>query len=263
MLRTRSWRAIEMGRLKVMAEQRQLLRLPLPYQPPRRTRAWVLSVAVHICAVGLALWLMQRRLVPLPPTPERMVFIEPAPPPPPPLGVPAGAPMAPVVPVPPEAVVQPLKEVVKPHRLVAPRKVPRHPPPAALPSGAPEGSAGGVAGGVVGGEAGGKVGGVVGGHGDTPFPADRVEHPPVLLTRVLPTYPIAARVRNLEGRVVLRAVVDREGRVEEAIAVIESIPLLDPSAVDALRRWRFEPGRDRDGQPVRVLVDVPIRFQLR
>ena len=32
---------------------------------------------------------------------------------------------------------------------------------------------------------------------------------------------------------------------------------------EALRQWRFEPGRDRDGKTVRVLVDVPIRFQLR
>jgi protein TonB len=255
-----------MGSLNVMAERRPLLRLPLPYQPPRRKRAWALSVAVHIFAVGLVLWLMQRRLVPPPQAPDHMVFIEPAPPPPPPVGEPGGAPMAPAVPVPAQPIVEPRKEVVKPYKLAAPRKMPHRPPPptaAALPSGAAEGSAGGVVGGVVGGEAGGKVGGVVGGHGDAPFPADRVEHPPVVLTRVLPVYPIAARARNLEGRVVLRAVVDRDGHVEEAITVVKSIPLLDASAVGALRQWRFQPGRDRDGQPVRVVVDVPIRFQLR
>jgi protein TonB len=72
-----------------------------------------------------------------------------------------------------------------------------------------------------------------------------------------------ARARSLEGRVVLRAVVDRDGHVEEAVTVIESVPMFDGAAVDALRKWRFEPGRDRDGKTVRVLVDVPIRFQLR
>ncbi len=267
MLRTRSYRAIEMGSLNLMADQRHLLRVPLPHHPPRRTRAWALSVAAHMLALGVVLWLMQRTLLPPPPSLERMVFIEPAPPPPPPLGVPGGAPMAPAVPVPPQPLAAPPKQVVKPRRLVVPRKLPAPTPPAAPPQAAPsgdvEGSAGGVTGGVLGGEAGGKVGGVVGGHGDAPVPADRVEHPPVLLTRVLPVYPIAARARNLEGRVVLRAVVDRDGHVEEAITVIESVPLLDTSAVEALRCWRFEPGRDRDGRAVRVLVDVPIRFQLR
>ncbi len=266
MLRTRSCRAIEMGSLNLMADQRHLLRVPPPHHPPRRTRAWALSVAAHMLALGVVLWLMQRTLLPPPPSLERMVFIEPAPPPPPPLGVAGGTLVAPVVPVLPQPLAEP-KQVVKPRRLVVPRKLPAPTPPAARPQAAPsgdvEGSAGGVTGGVLGGEAGGKVGGVVGGHGDAPVPADRVEHPPVLLTRVLPVYPMAARARNLEGRVVLRAVVDRDGHVEEAITVVESVPLLDTSAVEALRRWRFEPGRDRDGRPVRVLVDVPIRFQLR
>ncbi len=72
-----------------------------------------------------------------------------------------------------------------------------------------------------------------------------------------------ARARSLEGRVVLRAVVGRDGRVEEAITVVESAPTFDAAAVTALRKWRFEPGRNRDGNAVRVVIDVPIRFQLR
>jgi len=113
------------------------------------------------------------------------------------------------------------------------------------------------------GAAGGQIGGIPGGRGDAPVPVDRVNHPPVLVTRVLPSYPSAARARNVEGRVVLRAVVDRDGRVEESITVMESVSPLDGAAIDALRRWRFEPGRDHDGHPVRVLIDVPVRFQLR
>ena len=62
---------------------------------------------------------------------------------------------------------------------------------------------------------------------------------------------------------VLRAVVDGEGRVEQDIVVAQSVPALDGAAVAALRRWRFAPGRDAAGRPVRVLIEVPIRFQLR
>jgi protein TonB len=64
--------------------------------------------------------------------------------------------------------------------------------------------------------------------------------------------------------VVVEAVVDRQGSVErERIRVTESIPLLDDAAVGALKNWRFKPGRDESGMPVRVLVQVPVRFRLR
>ncbi len=249
------------------AARHPVLAPPL-YPVPRRRSAWVVSVAAHVVVLGLGIWLVQRTVTAPPPEPVRMVYVEPVPPPPPPLGAPVSLPAAPVVPQP--VIEEPPKELPKAHepqRLVAPHK-PKHlvpPPPAAapVPQGAPEGSVGGVVGGAVGGEAGGQIGGIVGGHGNVPIPAGQVEHPPLVISRVLPVYPAMARARGIEGRVVLRAVVDRDGHVEEAITVIESVPLLDTSAVEALRRWRFEPGRDRDGRAVRVLVDVPIRFQLR
>ena len=241
------------------AESRPFPVPPLPSLTPQRSIAWALSLAGHAAVLGLGLWLVERGVTGPPPEPERMVYIEPAPPPPPPLGAPANAPSAPVV-------SQPV-EMQKPRRLVAPHKLKRvtlpSPAPAALPRGEPEGSVGGVVGGVVGGEAGGTMGGVVGGHGDAPILVDQVKHPPIIIARVLPVYPLAARARGLEGRVLLRAVVGRDGRVEEAIAVAESAPMFDASAIAALRQWRFEPGRDGQGKPVRVLIELPIRFQLR
>jgi len=238
----------------------------LPRWRPRRTHAWLVSFAAHAVVLGVLAVLLERAVVVPPAEPVRMVYIEPAPPPPPPLGAQTSAPSAPV---PAEPVLQKPKEIAQPQRLVVPRKAKpkaqraEPAPVVAVPHGEPQGEVGGVVGGVVGGEAGGKVGGVVGGHGDLPIPAGQVEHPPVPVRRVVPVYPPVARARNLEGRVVLRAVVDRDGRVEQAITVIESIPLLDAAAVDALRQWRFTPGQDRDGHTVRVLIDLPIRFQLR
>jgi protein TonB len=243
------------------AESRRFTVPPLPSLAPQRGMAWALSLAGHAAVLGLGLWLVGRGLTAPQPEPERMVYIEPAPPPPPPLGA-AHAPSAPVVPQP-----ERLKAIQKPRRLVAPHRSRRIAPPsplaAALPRGEPLASAGGVAGGVIGGEAGGTVGGVVGGHGDAPIPAGRVEHPPAIIARVLPVYPLAARSRGLQGRVVLQAVVGRDGHVEEAIKVLTSAGMFDAAAVAALRQWRFLPGRDRDGKPVRVLIEVPIRFQLR
>ena len=59
------------------------------------------------------------------------------------------------------------------------------------------------------------------------------------------------------------ACIARDGQIEKDIVITRSSPMFDQPAIDALRQWRFEPGRDRDGNPVRVMVEVPIRFQLR
>jgi protein TonB len=238
----------------------------LPRWRPRRAHAWMVSFAAHAVVLGVLAVVLERAVVAPAPEPVRMVYIEPAPPPPPPLG---GQTNAPSAPLPAEPVLQKPEEVPHPRRLVVPRKAKpkaqraEPAPVVAMPHGEPQGEVGGVGGGVVGGEAGGKVGGVVGGHGDLPIPADQVEHPPVPIKRVMPVYPPVARARNLQGRVVLRAVVDRAGHVEQAITVVDSIPLLDAAAVEALRQWRFTPGQDREGRTVRVLIDLPIRFQLR
>ena len=69
-------------------------------------------------------------------------------------------------------------------------------------------------------------------------------------------------VGGIQGQVVLRATVDRDGNIEREVQVVRSIPLLDDAAIDALRGWRFRPGRDREGRAVRVVVEVPVRFQL-
>jgi len=216
------------------------------------------SFAAHAAVFATLFFVVRRQTIVAPPAPERMIYVEPAPPPPP-LGVPA--PAAPE----PERLPAPTEPVQK--RLVEPSKPKRRTPPSTIvqapPRGETQGEVGGVVGGQVGGEAGGKPGGVVGGQGDAPIAAEQVAHPPVAVSRTIPVYPPLARMRGLEGQVVLRVVVDRDGHVEEAVTVVRSTPPFDTAAVDAVRRWRFEPGRDEGGRQVRVLLEVPIRFQLR
>jgi protein TonB len=86
----------------------------------------------------------------------------------------------------------------------------------------------------------------------------------VVIGREVPAYPAEARRRQVEGVVLLEAIVDRDGRVEpDSVKVLESVALLDTAAVEAVRRWRFRPGRDRSGAAVRVILEIPIRFALR
>ena len=90
-----------------------------------------------------------------------------------------------------------------------------------------------------------------------------VNQPPVLVSRTLPAYPERARRLGIEGQVVLRFVVDQFGRVERDIQVIDSLPMFDQAAIDAVRQWRFSPARDRNGNAVRVVISVPLQFTLR
>ncbi len=102
------------------------------------------------------------------------------------------------------------------------------------------------------------------GAGDNaPLPANAIAHPPEIETYVVPEYPPEARAKKIQGRVLLIVVVDESGKVEDKVQVVDSIPLLDEAAIDAVHQWTFTPGRDADGDPVRVQLEVPVPFSLR
>ncbi|BCS88081.1 energy transducer TonB [Pseudodesulfovibrio sediminis] len=92
--------------------------------------------------------------------------------------------------------------------------------------------------------------------------APAFDKPPQVLTRLDPYYPPAARRTGTEGQVLIRVLVDENGRVESA-DVIRSEPagVFDAAAIKAVRGWRFSPAQ-RAGQPVAVRIDIPISFRL-
>lgn len=77
-----------------------------------------------------------------------------------------------------------------------------------------------------------------------------------------PTYPYAARRRGMEGRVVVKVVVDRAGTVTTAaVAVSSGHRLLDRAALVAVKGWTFHPAR-RGGRAVGATIAIPIAFAL-
>ena len=78
---------------------------------------------------------------------------------------------------------------------------------------------------------------------------------------VRPVYPDIARQARKEGTVVMEAVLDPTGRVTQ-LRVIQSVPLLDQAAMDAVRQWRYTPST-LGGHPVSVLMSITIRFTLQ
>ncbi len=81
--------------------------------------------------------------------------------------------------------------------------------------------------------------------------------------QVRPSYPSTARRLGVEGTTLLRVYVAADGRVTD-VQVDQSAghPDLDRAAAEAVRRWKFEPGR-RGSEPVGMWVRLPVQFVLK
>jgi protein TonB len=78
-----------------------------------------------------------------------------------------------------------------------------------------------------------------------------------------PAYPLAARRRGEEGKVVLRAQVTTEGRCAAVeLKASSGHELLDRAALQTVSQWRFVPAR-RGDLAVASWVEVPVTFRLR
>jgi TonB family protein len=60
-------------------------------------------------------------------------------------------------------------------------------------------------------------------------------------TKVLPEYPEVARQLHLQGKVKVEVIISPDGRVTNT-KVVGGHPVLAQAAVDAVKKWRFEPG---------------------
>jgi protein TonB len=102
------------------------------------------------------------------------------------------------------------------------------------------------------------------GAGDGAVNVDLVEERPARLAGPLPVYPDLLRQAGLEGRVLLEAVVDTNGRVERgSITVISAThPSFVPPAERSVAATLFRPARIA-GRAVRVRIRLPIEFTLR
>ena len=75
-------------------------------------------------------------------------------------------------------------------------------------------------------------------------------------------YPALARKQNLEGRVVVQFVVEKDGSVGEVKVVRSVNEDFDREAVRVCKTLKgFLPGR-QNGQPVRAWYTMPVNFKL-
>jgi protein TonB len=95
-----------------------------------------------------------------------------------------------------------------------------------------------------------------------PVPARVVEARPDVSRNPPPRYPESARRAKHEGRVMVRASISADGRVQSVrVQRSSGHGVLDRAALDAVRRWRFLP-RQVNGQPQASEIEVPVNFFL-
>ncbi|HET9451713.1 MAG TPA: TonB family protein [Aggregicoccus sp.] len=186
------------------------------------------------------------------------VVFRPPPPPPPPVVKPAPEPPKPL----PRPKVQPKPQVAAaPAPLTAPKEVPLEKPPEAdlahAVAAAPI-AVGGTGRLVPGGTATGSADAVRARPMNLP---ENAQPPRELSSNASPDFPADARRRGQEGMVILKIVVDADGRVS-AVKVMRGDEPFVAEAVRAVKSWRYEPAR-LDGQAISVFRIVKIPFRLK
>jgi TonB family protein len=84
---------------------------------------------------------------------------------------------------------------------------------------------------------------------------------PVLVERVQPDYPLAAKSMQITGTVVIKAVIGKDGHVKNAEIVSSPHPSLSSAALDAVGQWRYKPYL-LNGEPIEVPTHINLTFSL-
>ncbi len=93
-----------------------------------------------------------------------------------------------------------------------------------------------------------------------PYPISNL-NPGMLIKQVQPIYPAIAKQTHTEGKVLLVAVIDTQGRIEN-LRALSGHPFLIPAAINAVQQWRYRP-YILNGQPVEVETQITVVFTLQ
>ncbi len=89
---------------------------------------------------------------------------------------------------------------------------------------------------------------------------DKTQMASQIIKKVAPVYPPLARQARIQGQVVLKVEISKSGDVEN-IQLYSGHPMLAPSAVEAVKQWKYRPYLV-NGEPVNVKTDVTVNFTL-
>ncbi len=81
-----------------------------------------------------------------------------------------------------------------------------------------------------------------------------------LIKRVQPKYPAAAKNSYIQGPVVMRAIIGKDGKLK-FLGVVSGHPTLAEAALEAVRQWEYRPYY-LEGEPVEVETTITVNFTL-
>lgn len=81
------------------------------------------------------------------------------------------------------------------------------------------------------------------------------------LTKVTPEYPASAKDAKIEGAVVLHAIIDENGKVEQISVVSSPDSALSKSSIEAVQHWTYKPYL-LNGKPTAVDTTINVNFTL-
>jgi len=92
--------------------------------------------------------------------------------------------------------------------------------------------------------------------------AESVDQKPQPVRRVDPELPRRLVEKQIEGRVVVRALIGKEGRVER-VEIVEATPadVFEQHVLEAVRQWQFQPA-SYEGKSVKTWIELPFEFEL-
>lgn len=96
----------------------------------------------------------------------------------------------------------------------------------------------------------------------TPVPIFKLTQAPRFLHREALNYPETMRTQSISGTVKLEALIDKEGRVREVNILTSAGTYFDQAAKQAILASTFYPA-EVEGEPVAVLLRLPVKFNLR
>jgi protein TonB len=82
----------------------------------------------------------------------------------------------------------------------------------------------------------------------------------LLVKQVPPVYPPLARQARIQGTVVLRAIIAKDGSVEN-LELVSGHPMLVNAAMDAVMQWQYKP-YVLNGAAVEVQTTINVNFSL-
>jgi TonB family protein len=83
----------------------------------------------------------------------------------------------------------------------------------------------------------------------------------LIAKKVQPQYPQQAREQHIQGSVVLKAQISKEGDVIQ-LELVSGHPVLVPAAIEAVKQWKYKPFL-LNGQPLLVETQVTVNFTLQ